>query len=39
MVPTQARVLGQVHGWSTVWPSGGRLDTLGESTASLDDQR
>ena len=27
VVPMQARALGLVHGWSTGWPSGGRLDT------------
>jgi hypothetical protein len=49
MVPTRARSLGQVCGWSTGRPSGWRLDmarsTLGESlshrssTAGLHDQR
>jgi hypothetical protein len=47
MVPTWARFLGQVHGWSTGWPSGRRLDagSLGESlscpssTVVLDEQR
>ena len=43
MTPMQARIFGL--GWSTGWPSGGRLGSLGESlshrssTAGLDDQR
>ena len=44
MVPTQMRVLGQVRGWSTGWPSV-RCGSLGESlshrssTVGLDEQR
>jgi hypothetical protein len=45
VVPTWARVLGPVHGWSTGRPSSGRLGSLGENLshhlnmADFDEQR